>query len=433
MFSSDISSELKEILQRVTPKFEENLKRAFQNEGFRRQNHKGQKTMFHPLDDVLFTVGDNIINLKNLNLQRMPDFRITSLSVNFSMLSLSVALNLGDITITGDCEVHSKNLQHLLPITRTGKIEVTLHNVVAVGRIGLFIKDDSFVTEHYDLNYSPVYVTVIVSHKEEQSELRVENEIIKQHIDETIAITFWSELKEVITGLLHAQLETVIVEESISELLAESDVELRAHAHELALKGNRLFDSILCTAKGRIVAESARLLKTSRLDVIFKGKHPSQQQGSLEANEGYIQDLSTLSRSNDVSFYENEQEVVIYGSLNLREFKNGYQKYKSHYGKTYAEGSIRTTIYQNKIFLKLSLSKSDEHCPTQLESFQFRSVNDIDVVVSGLGSLTWLAKDIKSWIVGKLRNDVLPMLEKRISNAFQYAIEATDCAALLID
>ncbi|KAF5277181.1 hypothetical protein FQR65_LT03887 [Abscondita terminalis] len=273
---------------------------AFRNEGVRRQNYKEEKEILHALDDVLFSVGDNIIELKNLNLTRSPDFRITSLSVNFPMSTLSISMNLGNLTIEGDYEVNNTTLQQFLPLTHPGKIEVTLHNVVAVGKIGLFIKEDSFVAEHYDINYTPFYVTVIVSHKEEKSESRTENIINKEKIDETIAITFWSELKATITNLLHAQLQTVIVEESVSELLAESDVELR---------------------KGRIVAESARLLKTPRLDVLFKGRHPSQQQGSLEANEGYIQDLSTLSRTNDVSFYENEQEVIIYGSLNLREFK----------------------------------------------------------------------------------------------------------------
>lgn len=53
--------------------------------------------------------------------------------------------------------------------------------------------------------------------------------------------------------------------------------------------------------------------------------------------------------------------------------------------------------------------------------------------VSGLGSLSWLAERVESWVIGKLRNEGLPILEKKIMSAFEYAIKTTDCAALLID
>lgn len=77
----------------------------------------------------------------------------------------------------------------------------------------------------------------------------------------------------------------------------------------------------MCTAKGQIVSEGSRSLKTPPLNVVFKGRQPGQQQGVLDAKEGYIQDLSTLTRNKDMSLYENGKEVVIYGSVNLREFK----------------------------------------------------------------------------------------------------------------
>ncbi|KAF5293546.1 hypothetical protein FQA39_LY03031 [Lamprigera yunnana] len=432
MFSSDISSELKDVLKEVTPKFEEHFKRAFQNEGFRRQTCKEKKEM-HQLDDVLFSAGDNIIELKDLKILRGPDFRISSLFIDFPMLTVNIALTLGDVIVEGDYVVNNRTLKYFFPLTHTGKTEVIFQRVVATGRIGMSIKEDSFVFQHFDLTYTPLFVTAFVSYKDDKSDMKFENEISNTAVEATIATTFWKDLKATITSSLHEQMQAVVAEESISELLGETEEELRNHAHNLALKGNRLFDSLLCTAKGRIVSESARLLRTPTLDVLFKGRYPSQQQGSLEANEGYIQDLSTLSRSNDVSFYENEQEVIIYGCLNLREFKYGYKKYKSQYARTYVEGSITTTAYRNKILLKISLSKSTDNSVTQLDSIQFSLVNDVDIVVSGLGSLTWLAKDVKSWMIGKLKGEVLPIIEKRIANAFEYAIRVTDCVSLLIE
>ncbi|XP_031354433.1 uncharacterized protein LOC116178914 isoform X2 [Photinus pyralis] len=429
----EISGELKETIEAVTPRFEENLKRAFQNEGLRRENLAEKKDRLHPLDDVLFSVGDNIIELKDLKLTKTPDYRISSLSADFAMLTLHVTINLGDLKIEGDYEANNKTLQYFLPIVHTGKVRITFENVTATGRIGMFIKEDSFVVEHYDLVYTPRDVAVLVLYKEENSDVRVENEIARQKVEDTIALTFWPELKDTVTRLLHRQLQTVIVEESVNDLFGESDVELRNHAHQLILKANRLVDSLLCTAKSKIVSGSVRMVEAPELNVIFKGRHPSQEQGLLEARGGYVQDLSTLSRCNNVSFYEDEKDVIIYGSLHLREFKYGYENYKGRQANASVGGSIRGMIYRNKIFVKLSLSKSQEHCVTQLEAVQFRSVNDIEVLVSGLGSLSWLAKNIKTWMIGNLRNEVLLILENKIRNAFDYAIQITDCAALLID
>lgn len=433
MFASELSSELRETICAVTPKFEENLKRAFQNEGFRRENLAEKKDRLHPLDDVLFTVGDNIIELRDLKLTKTPDFRISSLSADFSMLTLHVTINLGNLRVEGDYEANNKTLQYFFPIVHTGKVRITFENVIATGRIGMFIKEDSFIVEHYDLTYTPRDVTVLVLYKEENSDIRVENEISRQKVEDTIALTFWLELKDTVTNLLHRQLQAVIVEESLNELFGENDTELRTHANQLVLKANRLVDSLLCTAKSEIVSESARILEAPHLSVIFKGRHPSQQQGLLEARDGYIQDLSTLSRSNNFSFYENEKEVIVYGCLNMREFKYGYENYNGRHVKALVGGSIRGMIYRNKIFLKLSLSKSHEHCLTHLETVQFRSVNDVEVIVSGLGSLSWLARNVKTWMIGNLRNEVLIILENKIRNAFEYAIEITNCPAILID
>lgn len=429
----DLSSELREILDAVTPRFEESLKRAFQNEGVRRQNLGGKKDGSHKLDDVLVTLGDNIIELKNLRLLRTPDFRVNHLSADLGMLTLTMTLNLGNLRIEGEYEANNKTLQKLLPITHTGKIAVTLENVLASGRVGLFIREDSFVAEHYDLEYTPEDVTVIVSYHEDDSTIPVVNEITEKRIEETLASTFWPELTDTITNLLHRQLGAVIVEDSVTELLADNDAELREHSRQQALKANRLLDSLLCTAKGQIVAEGARALRSPDLSVVFRGRQPGQQRGLFEAKVGYMQDLSTLTRSKDMSLYENGTQVIIYGSINLREFKHGYEKYKSEYMKTVVEGSIRATAYRNKIFLKVSLSKSHELCLAQLERVQVRSVNDIDVDVSALGSLSWLAERVESWIVGKLRNQGLPILEQKITNAFEHAIRTTDCAALLTD
>ncbi|KAJ8972786.1 hypothetical protein NQ317_004469 [Molorchus minor] len=58
---------------------------------------------------------------------------------------------------------------------------------------------------------------------------------------------------------------------------------------------------------------------------------------------------------------------------------------------------------------------------------------DIDVDASGLASLSWLVPKLESWVIGNLRYSALPVLEKCIRDAFEYAIEKTDCVSLVVD
>ncbi|KAF2902678.1 hypothetical protein ILUMI_03507 [Ignelater luminosus] len=142
------------------------------------------------------------------------------------MLTLTMTLNLGNLRVEGEYQANNKTLQKLLPITHTGKIAVTLENVFATGRVGLFIREDSFVAEHYDLEYKPEDITVTVTYQEDDSGIPVVNEITGRKIEDTLANTFWPELTDTITNLLHRQLGAVIVEDSVTELLADNDEEL---------------------------------------------------------------------------------------------------------------------------------------------------------------------------------------------------------------
>lgn len=59
---------------------------------------------------------------------------------------------------------------------------------------------------------------------------------------------------------------------------------------------------------------------------------------------------------------------------------------------------------------------------------EFFICRDIDIDVSGLGSLTWLRDRIRSWTIGHLRNKVLISLENEIRSAFDNAIDNTNCS-----
>lgn len=61
--------------------------------------------------------------LGSLKFPWVPDFRITSLSVDLNMLCLDVVLKLGDLKVEGEYEATSLSLLKLIPVSNVGNIE----------------------------------------------------------------------------------------------------------------------------------------------------------------------------------------------------------------------------------------------------------------------------------------------------------------------
>ncbi|GJQ72293.1 hypothetical protein Trydic_g3382 [Trypoxylus dichotomus] len=428
----DIPDGLETVLEQVTPNFEENLKRAFINEGIRIQSMSGWKS--HSLDDVLDTIDNNIVELRNLKLTRTPDFRVNNFSVDLAMLTLNLGLSLGQLKVEGEYEVANKALQRILPISQVGKIVIILENVSCDGRAGIYIKEDSFVVENYDLTYRPSEISIRVSYFKEQG-VEVDNEIAESDIERNQIIkAFWVQFTDVLTSLLHRQLGAVIVEYSVNELLLDEGEpdQLRDLARQRALTANRLLDSLLCATKTHLVETGQRILEGDQLRVVFKSRPPGTQQGSLETDVAEILDMATLSRITEMSILEEKESLIIYGQIMLREFKYNYDHYKAEYGDSISQGSLKTTIYKNKISVKLLIEKvNNNNCKVKLETLQFQTVSDIDIDISGLGSLSWLRDRVRSWAIGHLHNKILPSIEDKIKSAFNYAIDITNCGDIL--
>ncbi|KAJ8959109.1 hypothetical protein NQ318_022366 [Aromia moschata] len=343
MFSTEISSDFRRLLDNVKPGFEENLVRAFRNEAVRNQQRANNNRFVHKLDNILFSQGDTKIELSSLKFPWIPDFRITNMSVNLSMLCIDVAFKLGNLRVEGDYEANNVTLQKLLPVSNHGRIEITFGDVTAKGRVGLLIRGDSLVPENYDIKYEPTET--------------ITSGIYFFFLEYSIGDYVWKQLNDTLTTLLHRQLGEAVVEFSLTELLIDEDEQLRELAREHSQRANRLLDCLLCTAKDYLVAREYRNIETPVLDVVYRGKPSGVYQGRLRTGKGYIQDLSTLSRLQDLSLYEDKIKLTVYGSLGLREMKHGYDSYSSSFEDTEISGNIRTAVYRNKVFVKLSVLK----------------------------------------------------------------------------
>ncbi|XP_049817569.1 uncharacterized protein LOC109604798 isoform X2 [Aethina tumida] len=429
MFTAELSSDFKTLLRDITPNFEENLNRAFNNAAIR--SHQRKKSFVHKVDNTVITLNDTKIELRNLKFPWVPDFRINYMSANLAMLCLDVGFKLGDLRVEGDFEANNSVLQTLLPVSNIGKIAVTFKNVTAQGKVGLLIEEDSLVPTNYDLTYTPTETETAVSYFGD--DIEIENKITKSNGEQTLGDSIWDQITDILTNLLHRQLGETVVEFSLTELLVDKDEELRDIAREHSTRANRLLDSLLCKAKDYLVAKDRRSVKTPPFDVVYRGKPSGVEQGWLRTDEGYMQDLSTLTRIQGLSLYEDKAKLTVYGSIVLRDFKHGYEKYYSNFEGNKISGSIRTSVYKNRIFLKLVMMKDGEVCSTKLETVQVVSVKDIDVDASGLASLSWLVPRLKSWVIANLRYQAVPVLEKHIKEAFNHAISNTDCLSLISD
>lgn len=124
--------------------------------------------------------------------------------------------------------------------------------------------------------------------------------------------------------MLHRQLGGIIVEYSFAEtMLDEEDilVEYRLFANTQKKKANLLLDSFLSVAKTYIVYNYLREISVVPFKKSFKKPPPSKDMGTFYASDGYIGDLSTLTRVKDFSLYEDEEKIVVFGTIKMRAFK----------------------------------------------------------------------------------------------------------------
>ncbi|CAH2008414.1 unnamed protein product [Acanthoscelides obtectus] len=222
----ELSGDLKELIKRITPGFEENLVRAFKNEGLRYQQSTNNNRNVKKLDTVLISVDDTKIELGNLKFPWAPDFRIIKLSADLSMLCLDVAFKLGDLRIEGEYEATNMTLQRLLPISSNGRIETTFRDVVTRGKVGLLIEGDSFVPENYDIEYESTETSISVKYYI-NNQTEIENNVVRAKEDDIIGNAIWKQLKAILTSILHKQLGESIVQFSLTDLLEDEDQELR--------------------------------------------------------------------------------------------------------------------------------------------------------------------------------------------------------------
>lgn len=67
--------------------------------------------------------------------------------------------------------------------------------------------------------------------------------------------------------------------------------------------------------------KNLRSLEAEPLRVVFKSRPPGTQQGSLETNLGQVLDMATLTRVKRMSILEEGDTLIVYGNIELREFK----------------------------------------------------------------------------------------------------------------
>ncbi|XP_050297914.1 uncharacterized protein LOC126737192 isoform X2 [Anthonomus grandis grandis] len=423
MVVSELTGEYVEFLEQFRPVIQENIVSAFNNEMARNHRRKDFIKTVHNLDAILLSLDNTKIEISNMKLPWLPDFKVINLSVNLCKLCLDIDFKLGDLTVHGNFETNNMALQKVLPVSSNGDISITFHDISVTGRVGMLIQGDSFLPENYDVEYAWGETELAVSYFVDK-ETKVQNKITSPTGEQIIAEAIWYQLKEILTKVLKDQLKAVVVEYSVQESLADEDEKLRASAKSNSTKANSLFDSLLCAAKDYLVAKDIRQIETPPFEVLYRGKLSSTETGIFNSGPGYIRDLSTLSRLSDLSLFEDERQLFVYGTLGLREFKHGYEQFETKFEDNELSGSVKAQVYVTEIFVKLSFDKNQGSCQkTKVEKIEARLLSDIEIDTSGLGSLSWLIPKAQSWVMGHLRSTSMGVLLKSIEEAFNYAIE----------
>ncbi|KAL1494049.1 hypothetical protein ABEB36_009712 [Hypothenemus hampei] len=400
---------------------EANFVYAFNNAMARKHRRKNFIKTIHDLHPVLLAIANTNIQLTNLQSSWLPDYKIQTFSINLPKLCLDIEFKIGDLTVTGNYETNNLKLRNVLPVTNTGTVTVNYLNAELKGRVGLLIEGDSFMPENFDVEYSKEKSEVIVSYYVDK-DTKVENQVTAEQEEQIIADKIWIQLTEEITNILRETLREVIVEFSVEESLGNEDELLREYVVSQTRKANALFDVLLCSAKDHLVESKLQILETPGFEVLYKGKPSSTITGIFDSGRGLIKDLSSLSRLSDLSLFEDEHQLLVYGTLTIRDFRHDYENFSTTFDGNHLTGSLKAQIYELKIFVKLSFDRNEEkNGKAKVEKLEVRSLRGIHVDTSGLGSLSWLIPNTQSWLIGHLRATTLDILLKRIESVFSYA------------
>lgn len=147
--------------------------------------------------------------------------------------------------------------------------------------------------------------------------------------------------------------------------------------------------------------------------------------GSFEATGGRLKNLSTVHRTGDASLSESGDKVIVDAHLGLKELQMYFSHYKLHFFNLDETGTIQATVGDNSLYLELAITYKPS-CSVTLTALSIDRLDNIQVQVTGLSLMDYLADNISTWLINTTQNLYRPQLESFLFTEMSKAVADAD-------
>ncbi|KAK9718754.1 hemolymph juvenile hormone binding protein (JHBP) [Popillia japonica] len=409
MIEVNVSESAANILNMVTPHFEERLRNDFKYHSERLiQMYPNQKTSLKSM-----VISDNNLNVKlsNLNISEFGKCTLNNLQADLQMFNILLDTHMDHVTIEGNYNQPCRSI--LIPEAGSGKITLRLENVTMNGNIGIYIVEDSYLVKNCDVNMKIERIDTRVICKNgsidevfEYLETDIEKTLMK-YLSKQVLHLF------LIEYIIFNQLSAPIVEISVSELLLDEPEEVIALSAERISKVNQKIDTLLQVMNATNTAKVKTVLETRAVDISLDN---GDTQKICNTGCGRLENL-WVTRLGDMSFYEKEGVQYIYGYLKLKTFQFKYPSFTTK-NETETNGRVEVGAFRNQLFVKLSISTVGK---IRIEAVNAVKIMDVQYNTFNLEDLLNQNYNLESVILGSIQGVVFPLLENWLLDGLVHA------------
>ncbi|CAH2096027.1 unnamed protein product [Euphydryas editha] len=403
----DIEKELDELLTKIQPDLQDVIKRSFTNVALQ-QTKNGEQIKPDILEDISYFAKNTQVNLTRIELLKPPTFHMQAVSLDLKSMGLTLRCSLGEVNIKGLYSAFNENLYNLIPVMAEGHVLISLSNVTADVNVGLVIEDDAYSFINPGIEFSHDEVLVKLSWPSPQRSGGYEfvtTEQLAKHIDDlplTAAISL--PLFALLRLKLERHLRQVLRQAtSVSDVMCCNPSMLEAYSSmvdRLAENGNRVVDLVLINMRRTLLQTCREVLELPPLHATFLHKIGSVSFiGKLETDTGWVKNLATINRINDVSVSRLDPMMTSFHvTLSIKDLQIGYDEYRIKAMGVSCAGRAEASFRDNALRLALRVGLARWEPYAQLDDLRLTRLDGMDLHASGLGPLSGLSSKLRAWL-----------------------------------
>nr|XP_032528526.1 uncharacterized protein LOC116778605 [Danaus plexippus plexippus] len=195
---------------------------------------------------------------------------------------------------------------------------------------------------------------------------------------------------------------------------------------QLALNGNRVVDLVLINMRRTLLQTCAEVLELPSLHATFMHKIGSASFiGKFESDTGWMKNLATINRINDVSITRPDQlKTSFHVTLRIKDLQIGYDEYRVRGagGNVGVGGRVAAALPNNRVHLAITVGLTRWEPYAQLDDLRVHCMDGMDLHISGLGPLSVLAGSVRSWLRGAISSHAAPALAAQLQHELRAAL-----------